>query len=338
MSENMGIYKITNTKNGKFYIGSSVDLKKRRRDHFRELKNGIHCNERLQHSFNKYGKENFKFEIIQFVSDRDKLIEAEQLWIDKMDASNRYIGFNINQLASGGGNYGETNGNYGNTSINNPLSKQIAQIDVKTLEVVRIWGASIDILREKGWHSGNICQVCIHLKKNNSRKIYKGFYWCYEDDINLLRECEDFVGLQERRVLKIDKLTNEVICEYESVVAAASSVGVKPENITRVCKGKNMTSGGFVWKYEKEEYAYEVIKRNDMKNTDNPRARKVAKLSVDGSFIEVYGTIKQACESNGVSTASVYVNLNRGLGHITGGFKWMYYEEYLKLNTAQGIS
>ena len=59
-----GIYKITNTVNGKIYIGSAVDLSRRKRDHFWSLRKGTHCNAYLQKSFNKYGENNFSFEVL----------------------------------------------------------------------------------------------------------------------------------------------------------------------------------------------------------------------------------------------------------------------------------
>ena len=59
-----GIYKITNKVNGKFYIGSANNLKRRKWEHFCNLKHNKHCNKKLQYSYNKYSKENFKFEIL----------------------------------------------------------------------------------------------------------------------------------------------------------------------------------------------------------------------------------------------------------------------------------
>ena len=47
-----GIYKITNTKNNKTYIGSSTNITNREYKHFWMLKKGIHDNEYLQKSFN----------------------------------------------------------------------------------------------------------------------------------------------------------------------------------------------------------------------------------------------------------------------------------------------
>ena len=60
-----GIYKITNLKNGKFYIGSSKDIERRWWEHTNELDKNIHINKKLQNAWNFYGKDNFKFEIIE---------------------------------------------------------------------------------------------------------------------------------------------------------------------------------------------------------------------------------------------------------------------------------
>ena len=61
----VGIYKITNIKNGKYYIGSSKDIINRLSKHFSELKSDSHRNKHLQSSYNKYGLDSFKSEIIE---------------------------------------------------------------------------------------------------------------------------------------------------------------------------------------------------------------------------------------------------------------------------------
>lgn len=93
-----GIYRIVNTVNGKFYIGSSIDLRGRRNDHFAELKRNIHINTKLQHAWNKYGEDAFVFEVLELVLPHF-LIEREQYWLD------HYMpfgvkGYNINTSAA----------------------------------------------------------------------------------------------------------------------------------------------------------------------------------------------------------------------------------------------
>jgi len=94
---NTGIYKITNLKNNKFYIGSSISsLKKRLQHHKNKLENNIHKNNYLQNSYNKYGVDNFKFEIIEFL-EPEYCRFKEQYYLD-----NYKCHYNINRCATGG--------------------------------------------------------------------------------------------------------------------------------------------------------------------------------------------------------------------------------------------
>lgn len=87
-----GIYKIINIKNSKVYIGQSVDIKERRDSHFEALKSNRHYNKYLQNSFNKYGEENFKFEVIEITGN---LNEREIFWIQFYNACNCEKGYNL---------------------------------------------------------------------------------------------------------------------------------------------------------------------------------------------------------------------------------------------------
>ena len=78
-----GIYKIINQINGKFYIGSSKDLSRRKKDHFRLLKKGINHSILLQRAVNKYGLDNFIFEVIAECSE-ELLFTIEQKLVDDL--------------------------------------------------------------------------------------------------------------------------------------------------------------------------------------------------------------------------------------------------------------
>lgn len=77
-----GIYKITNLLDGKAYIGSAVNLRYRNIHHYRSLMLNKHHSIKLQRAWNKYGEENFKFEIIEVIEDKSQLISREQYYID----------------------------------------------------------------------------------------------------------------------------------------------------------------------------------------------------------------------------------------------------------------
>jgi group I intron endonuclease len=89
-----GIYKIINTKNNKIYIGSSVDIKKRKEKHFWMLQKGIHDNKFLQSSYDRDGKENFIFDIIEMCDKKD-LVEKENYYILENKANDMKFGYNL---------------------------------------------------------------------------------------------------------------------------------------------------------------------------------------------------------------------------------------------------
>ena len=77
------IYKIRNTVNGKFYVGSTVDARVRFQTHRRRLRKGSHQSPHMQAAWNKYGEECFIFEIVEHVENGEDLLKAEQKWLDE---------------------------------------------------------------------------------------------------------------------------------------------------------------------------------------------------------------------------------------------------------------
>jgi group I intron endonuclease len=78
-----GIYKIECIINNKIYIGSSNNIHRRKIEHMSSLKRNKHFNKYIQRSWNKYGEENFMFEILENC-EVEKLIEREQYYIDTL--------------------------------------------------------------------------------------------------------------------------------------------------------------------------------------------------------------------------------------------------------------
>lgn len=84
-----GIYKITNNKNGKIYIGyATVSFGDRRDTHFACLRNGYHFNKELQNDFVKYGEDSFVFDVVEVINSDDIEIykEREQYYIKEYNA------------------------------------------------------------------------------------------------------------------------------------------------------------------------------------------------------------------------------------------------------------
>jgi group I intron endonuclease len=89
-----GIYKITCIITGKVYIGSSINIEKRWLYHKEDLRKDRHRNQILQRAWEKYGSENFKFEVVEYIPE-EALIEKEQYYIDLYKAADKKYGYNI---------------------------------------------------------------------------------------------------------------------------------------------------------------------------------------------------------------------------------------------------
>ena len=87
----IGIYRIRNKVNGKFYVGSSDNIQRRFSRHKLDLSKNRHDNPHLQNSWNKYGEISFDFDIIRECQKTNLLLEEQKeldLWVGKTECYN----------------------------------------------------------------------------------------------------------------------------------------------------------------------------------------------------------------------------------------------------------
>jgi len=98
------VYRIRCHVNGKCYVGRTVDLDRRIREHFRDLANNRHKNIHLQNAFNLHGRAKFDHVVAADGMTLDRAQEFEQHLIDSLwdyDAL-----FNLAKSSEGGGYVG----------------------------------------------------------------------------------------------------------------------------------------------------------------------------------------------------------------------------------------
>lgn len=226
-----GIYKITCTVNGKFYIGSASYLGKRKENHFASLKKNEHHNQYLQRSYNKYGALNFIFEVIEHCP-KEALLEREQYWIDTLNPD-----FNICRIA------GSAIGVKHTLQARENMSK--AHIGHKAPDKTK------EAVSRR--HKGKI------LSEETKQKMH---------ETNIARYGTGQKTVKP--VCQIDSQTGEVVATYRSCVEAARCIGVPSSNIIAVCKGRAyvnkkgylqryISAGGYFWQYA-NEYGLEALK------------------------------------------------------------------------------
>jgi len=95
----MVIYKTTNLVNGKIYVGQSIH------DNETYLGSGTY----IKIAIRKYGRENFKREIIERCKSKEELNDRELFWIKNLNSIDRTVGYNVSLTPDG--IYSETSRN-----------------------------------------------------------------------------------------------------------------------------------------------------------------------------------------------------------------------------------
>lgn len=111
------IYKITNLINGKIYIGYTKNTLEKRFAEHACYKYDDHSRMPIVGAIKKYGKENFKIELIE-ESEDDEYIhkERESFWIKELRTQDKTIGYNVADGGEGG-----------DTLSNNPHLEEIRE-------------------------------------------------------------------------------------------------------------------------------------------------------------------------------------------------------------------
>jgi group I intron endonuclease len=232
-----GIYMILNIVNGKFYIGSSVNVNSRISGHKHLLNKGNHHSKYLQRAWNKYKEESFIFELIE-KCDPEECLKREQVWLDFHQCYDKTIGYNIVNIA------GRTTGYKHDKEclLKMSMNKKIMNSKLTKEELKDIYGKGRkdkpisdehhsklkEGLIKSGWLSSNRKKEIV--KKSNFEKISKP-------------------------LLQYDKEGN-FITEYHNARIALDAIGLgylkRSAGISNSINNpkSNGSAYGYIWKYK----------------------------------------------------------------------------------------
>ena len=291
-----GIYQIKNLINGNIYIGQSVNIRNRWKQHIYELNNDKHSNSHLQNAWNLYGKENFEFSILE-KCEINQLDEKEEYWINKLDSYQN--GYNNDLGGKGCRGYKHTEEEIIKMrKIQNP--KIILQFDLE-YNFVKEWiGGVSHINKELGYTKDCILLRCNHTILNKMTP-YKNYFWIYKDEY----DSENFTW---DNYLSDYKICNEkVICQYntcfELIKKWGSSNDLKTcgydvKSIKEICNhnGTRKTYKGFIWAYEGYDFSDGYFGIYNEYKYGRHNCRKVnMKLEKYGAVIKSFDSITDAC-------------------------------------------
>ena len=256
-----GVYIITNVVNGKYYIGGAVDFYDRFRLHIADLLKNKHFNSHLQRAVNKYGIENFVFEICQEYP-IDITFQMETIWILLLNATNKEFGYNIDKI--GKTRLGSVVSQYTKNKISKSLiGRKIPKDVIERSQENNPRKKSIVVLNFNGqflkeYSSINKAAIDLGLFTTNVVAQLKGksktcgnYVFVYKSDYDPNKNYFTNKYKTTKKVGQYDKLTGKLIGIFANCKAAADSVNGNQAPVHAVCNkyGKNKSYKGYNWKF-----------------------------------------------------------------------------------------
>ena len=240
------IYCHTNLINNKKYIGLT---KQKPEDRW---KNGLGY-KRQEKFFNailKYGWDNFKHEILYYGLTEDEASQKEKELIKKFDSYNN--GYNADLGGSITNHSPETLEKMRQSMLGKKHSEEIKNKIRKTKEKDSLKVYCVEL--KKCYNSIGVASKETLTDKSSISKCCKGlmltaggYHWEYYDK-DLKEKYKTIKSeLKNKSKKRVKNITTNK--EYNSVKEASLDTNTDASNITKACKGKYKTAGGYQWRF-----------------------------------------------------------------------------------------
>lgn len=277
-----GIYKIENLINHKIYIGQSIEIEQRLQKH-KTLNDNLAVHQAIQ----KYGKENFSYEIIEVCS-KKLLNEREKYWIKYYDCcllDGKDKGYNMDRGGSNGSG----------------LAKG------KPIERYTLEGVYLDT-----YPSANQAAITLNINvsnivscANDKRQQAGPFQWKWADS---KKEIFPMKGKEYDHILQYD-LQGHFIKEFNSLDDVINEFHCDKSSICIACKKNNLSSQGFQWKYKYSNKQIGLLKS------------KIIQYDKNGNLLNEYNTLTEASKQTGINRSNISECCS-GKRKSAGGFIW----------------
>ena len=232
-----GIYKITNKINGKVYIGQSVNIQRRWRNH----KSAINDSFPIHKAFKKYGLENFDFEVL------------EECCIEDLSKREQYYILYFNSLVPNGYNivFGDIHQIKLTPDRINEIIKMLKETTLNSEQIGSIFGVSGRTVRAinsgESWKNDNyiypirdkLYKITSHLKEIECKQCKKLFNPKNSQQIYCSVECSQ---RSQRKVERPSKEELYKLIKNNSFVAVGKMFNVSDNAIRKWCKEYNLPS------------------------------------------------------------------------------------------------
>ena len=283
-----GIYKIENLFNHKIYIGQSINIEARFKKH-KSCKDNFLIHKAIQ----KYGKENFSFDIIELCN-QEELNEREIYWIDF------YQSCILNGLNKG------YNMNYGGSNGEGLKKGQPVEQYSLSGEYIKTYPSARQASLELGILPSSISN-CI----NGKSKTGGGYQWKKVNSDKIISSISNNDKIFYSKVIKYD-LDGNILKVYNNLKEAALDINGSKSGICKACR-KKVSYLNFLWKYEDDEQSL-IIPKNKF---------KIGQYDLDNNLINIFDSISQAGRETSTSISNISA-VCKGKRKTANNFIWKY--------------
>ena len=117
-------------------------------------------------------------------------------------------------------------------------------------------------------------------------------------------------------------LNGKKIQTFPSIKAGSIATGISDRNIVQALKDRQLSSGGFVWRYGKSAHTdIKTLRAEHLKNFKKLVGQKVSKYTLQGKRVATYLTISDAARATNTQVGDICAVL-KGKQRSAGGFIW----------------
>lgn len=280
------VYKISNKTNNKVYIGKTNNIKRRISQYKYMICFNVLHNKHLQNAINKYGINNFSFEILEEVND-NLLSEREIYWINQYQSYDNKKGYN------------KTFGGEGLTA---------------TLEIrIKIASSLNGMKHNEEWiknqslsHLGLKHSFLTREKQSASHK--KRF-------TNVNNILKHRISMSKKSVMQLDDNGN-IVNEFISIREAERQTKIDSSSISRCCDNKRKSAGGFYWSYNKNVDL-------KLKNGMGHNKLKIIQKDLKNNNVKIWNSISEAAIKTKSSKSAIIKCCKKKL-KTCNNFMWEY--------------
>lgn len=317
------IYKYTNKINGKIYIGQTINEKRRLNQHKKSSENSL-----FHRAIKKYGWENFEYKVLFKIHCNNEqdltntLNIKESIAIRFFNSIDSNVGYNLKISGSKGKL---------NKSVRDKISKSHKGLpgrkhtdeEKKSLSIKRrgVLNPMYGIHRPHTEEEKIKMSIALKGKYVGPKNLNFG-----KKRKPLSNEVKNKLSIANS--IPVVQLSIEGDFIKEWVGAKKAENDLKLKGITKACKGKAITVGGFRWMYKSEYESNDY----ELKSTEKFNIRGVVQLDLDCEVVNTFKSISEASAITKINYSNIRSFLNPNIKSKTaGGYRWIYNDNFQNL-------